>query len=53
MGPSGGRKGIEYLPEAAARGHDATVERATTKFAEAYGRFPRLTRVRCGEEWLP
>jgi uncharacterized cupin superfamily protein len=53
FGARGGRKGIEYLPETAARGHDAAIERGTTKFAEAYGRFPRPTRVRCGEDWLP
>jgi uncharacterized cupin superfamily protein len=53
FGARGGRKGIEYVPEAAALAHDAAVERATTKFSEAYARFPRPTRVRCGEDWLP
>lgn len=53
FGARGGRKGIEYLPEASARTHDAAVARGTTKFAEAYARFPRPTRVRCGEDWLP
>jgi hypothetical protein len=48
-----GRKGIEYLPESAALAHHAAVERATKNFAEAYARFPRPTRVRCGEDWLP
>jgi uncharacterized cupin superfamily protein len=53
FGARGGRKGIEYLPEAKARAHDAAVEQATKKTAEAYARFQRPTRMRCGEDWLP
>jgi uncharacterized cupin superfamily protein len=53
VGARGGRKGIEYLAEAAALARDAAVERATKKSAEAYGRFERPSRVRCGEDWLP
>jgi uncharacterized cupin superfamily protein len=52
FGARGGRRGIEYLPERAALAHDAAVEHATTKTADAYARFPRPTRVRCGEDWL-
>jgi uncharacterized cupin superfamily protein len=53
FGARGGRKGIEYLPDAAAQSHGAAVEQATKKFADAYARFPRPTRIRCGDDWLP
>ena len=53
FGARGGRKGIEYLPDATALAHGAAVQRETTKHAEAYARFPRPIRVRCGDDWLP
>jgi uncharacterized cupin superfamily protein len=53
FGARGGRKGIEYLPDAAAVAHEAAVQRATRKHAEAYARFPRPMRMRCGDDWLP
>jgi uncharacterized cupin superfamily protein len=53
FGARGGRKGIEYLPDAAALAHGVAVESETTKHAEAYAGFPRPTRVRCGDDWLP
>ena len=53
FGARGGRKGIEYLVDATALGHDAGVETPTTKPAEAYAGLPRPKRVHCGEDWLP
>jgi uncharacterized cupin superfamily protein len=53
FGARGGRKGIEYLPDAVAQSHGAAVEQATKKFAEAYASFPKPTRIRCGDDWLP
>jgi uncharacterized cupin superfamily protein len=53
FGARGGRKGLEYLVDSTARRHGAGVERPTTRSAEAYARFPRPVRVRCGEDWLP
>ena len=53
FGARGGRKGIEYLADVTAHAHGAAAERETTKPAEAYARFPRPTRVRCGDDWLP
>lgn len=52
FGARGGRRGVEYLVDSTALHHDAGVERPTTKYVEAYARFPRPTRVRCGEDWL-
>jgi len=53
FGARGGRKGLEYLVDPAAHRHGADVKTPTTKPAEAYARFPRSRRVRCGEDWLP
>ena len=53
FGARGGRKGIEYLVDPTALRYDAGVEARTAKSAEAYARFPRPIRVRCGEDWLP
>ena len=53
FGARGGRKGIEYLPDAVAKSHGAAVEKTTKKFADAYARYPRPTRIRCGDDWLP
>ena len=52
-GARGGRKGLMYPVEAAARAHNACVERETTKPAEAYARFPRSKRVGYADGWLP
>jgi uncharacterized cupin superfamily protein len=53
FGARGGRKGIEYLSDATALAYGAAVQRETTNRTEAYARFPRPTRVRCGDDWLP
>ena len=53
FGGRGGRKGIEYLPDARALAHGAAVQRVTTKPAAAYALFPRPIRIRCGDDWLP
>ena len=53
FGGRGGRKGIEYLVDPTARRHGVSAERPTTKSGEAYARFPRPTRTRCGDDWLP
>lgn len=53
FGARGGRKGIEYVADPVALDHGVAVERPTTRPAEAYARFPRPTRTRCGEDWLP
>jgi mannose-6-phosphate isomerase-like protein (cupin superfamily) len=46
------RKGLAYVPSSAARKHGVSVERETTKPAEAYADVPRSTRVAYGG-WLP
>ena len=53
FGARGGRKGIEYLVDPVALAHGAGVKKATASSGEAYTQFPRPTRVRCGEDWLP
>ena len=53
VGARGGRKGVEYLVDSVALRHGAGVEKPTAKFGEAYARFLRPVRVRCGEDWLP
>ncbi|MDQ3875392.1 MAG: cupin domain-containing protein [Actinomycetota bacterium] len=53
VGARGGRKGIAYLVEPAALEHAAAVEEQTTKFAEAYARFPPSARSPYREGWLP
>jgi mannose-6-phosphate isomerase-like protein (cupin superfamily) len=47
------RRGLAYLPSETARKHGVSVERETTKPAEAYAGLPRSTRVPYGEGWLP
>jgi quercetin dioxygenase-like cupin family protein len=46
------RKGLVYVPSSAAKKHGVSVERETTKPAEAYADVPRSTRVAYGG-WLP
>ena len=53
VGARGGRKGLAYLPDPVALAHGAAVEVETSSPAEAYARFPRSTRTRCEEGWLP
>jgi uncharacterized cupin superfamily protein len=53
VGARGGRKGLVYLEEPAARRRGAAVDRETTRPAEAYARFPRPTRCPCRPGWLP
>jgi uncharacterized cupin superfamily protein len=53
VGARGGRKGIEYLPDAVALAHGAAVEQPTKKYAGAHAHFPRPTGTRCGDDWLP
>jgi uncharacterized cupin superfamily protein len=53
FGARGRRKGLDYLVDPVAVARDAGVETPTKKPAEAYARFPRPTRVRCAEDWLP
>ena len=47
------RKGIVYLPSETARKHGVSVEKETTKSAEAYAGIPRSSRIAYGEGWLP
>jgi uncharacterized cupin superfamily protein len=53
VGARGGRRGLVYLVEQAARAHGAGVEAETTKYAEAYAPFPPRKRTAYGEGWLP
>ena len=53
FGGRGGRKGIEYLVDPVALRHGVGVEKPTTKFSEAYARFPPSTRTTYREGWLP
>jgi uncharacterized cupin superfamily protein len=53
FGARGGRKGIAYLPDAVALAHGAAAEQPTKRRAEACAQFPRPTRTRCGDDWLP
>jgi uncharacterized cupin superfamily protein len=53
VGARGGRKGIVYLPDAAALRHGAGPEFETKKSAEAYARFPGSRRSRYLDGWLP
>jgi uncharacterized cupin superfamily protein len=53
VGARGGRKGIVYPVAAAALARAAGVEAETTKPTEAYARFPRSTRSRYRDGWLP
>jgi uncharacterized cupin superfamily protein len=53
VGARGGRKGIRYLVDAAALKHGAGVEEETTKYADAYARFPPPARSPYREGWLP
>jgi uncharacterized cupin superfamily protein len=47
------RKGIVYTVSEAARAHDASVEKETTKSAEAYANLPARKRCTYREGWLP
>jgi uncharacterized cupin superfamily protein len=53
VGARGGRKGLTYLVEPAAVARGAGVEKETTKFAEAYAKFPQSRRAAYQEGWLP
>jgi uncharacterized cupin superfamily protein len=53
VGARGGRRGLQYLPDAAAARHGAAVDEETTRFELAYARFPRPQRTRYREGWLP
>jgi uncharacterized cupin superfamily protein len=53
VGARGGRRGLVYEVADAALEHGACVDRQTTKFAEAYARFPRPVRVAYRDGWLP
>ena len=53
VGARGGRKGIVYLPAAAAAKHGACVDEQTANAKEAYARFPRPSRSRYRKGWLP
>ena len=46
------RKGIVYLPSETAKKHGVSVDKETTKSAEAYSGLPRSNRVAYGG-WLP
>lgn len=48
-----GRKGLVYPVSKAARKRGVSVEKETTKPAEAYAELPRPTRVAYREGWLP
>ena len=52
-GARGGRKGIVYPVARAAVEHGAGVDEETTNPAEAYAPFPRPTRTRYRDGWLP
>jgi uncharacterized cupin superfamily protein len=52
VGARGGRRGLVYEVDEVARKHGASVDRETTKFAEAYARFPSR-RTPYEEGWLP
>jgi uncharacterized cupin superfamily protein len=47
------RKGLHYIPSEAARKHGVSVDRETTKPAEAYAGLPGSKRVAYREGWLP
>ncbi|HST18603.1 MAG TPA: cupin domain-containing protein [Gaiellaceae bacterium] len=53
VGARGGRKGIDYVVEPAARHRGAGVEKQTAKVGEAYARFPRAERCAYRAGWLP
>jgi uncharacterized cupin superfamily protein len=53
VGARGGRRGIVYLAERAARDHGAGVDHETTQRAEAYTGLPRPARCRYSPGWLP
>jgi uncharacterized cupin superfamily protein len=53
VGARGGRKGIVYRVDPAAIRCGAGVEQETTKSAEAYARYPKSSRSRYREGWLP
>ena len=53
IGARGGRKGIAYLADPAARSRRAAVETDTTRPAEAYADLPRAKRRGYQTGWLP
>ena len=53
VGARGGRKGLVYPVSEAARKHGVSVEKETTKPAEAYADLPRSRRVVYPEGSLP
>jgi uncharacterized cupin superfamily protein len=48
-----GRKGIVFVPSEVAKKHGVSVEKETTKPAEAYADLPHSQRIAYGEGWLP
>jgi uncharacterized cupin superfamily protein len=53
IGARGGRKGIAYLADPAARSRGAAVATETTRPAEAYADVPRAKRRGYQTGWLP
>jgi mannose-6-phosphate isomerase-like protein (cupin superfamily) len=53
VGARGGRTGLRYLVDPAARKLGVSVETETTKPAEAYASFPRSARTTYRDAWLP
>ena len=53
VGGRGGRTGLRYLVDPAARDLGVSVETETTKPAEAYASFPHSSRTTYRENWLP
>jgi hypothetical protein len=53
VGARGGRSGLRYLVDEAARELGVSVETETTKPAEAYASFVRSTRTAYRDGWLP
>jgi uncharacterized cupin superfamily protein len=53
VGRRGGRSGLSYLVDPAARELGVSVETETTKPAEAYASYPHPTRTTYRDGWLP
>jgi mannose-6-phosphate isomerase-like protein (cupin superfamily) len=53
VGARGGRTGLRYLVDPAARELGVSVEIETTKPAEAYASYPRPSRTKYRDGWLP
>ena len=53
VGARGGRKGLVYPVSDVAKRYGVSVEKETTKAAEAYADLPHSRRVAYGDGWLP